>query len=148
MLRCLKYTSLNSKLLVIYFANFVELGGYCPKTGYFRFLSFIPNSCHKTLINVTFERGSEKVTFFPWFWYMILPTTNNELGNKTRKKKKWAAITPVDGKLFIFSVIHLQQIFLFQILVSKVLLFYDLYLYSLKVVMDETSSQTIWFILS
>ena len=94
MLRCLKYTSLNSKLLVIYFANFVELGGYCPKTGYFRFLSFIPNSCHKTLINVTFERGSEKVTFFPWFWYMILPTTNNELGNKTRKKEKMGGYYP------------------------------------------------------
>ena len=94
MLRCLKYTSLNSKLLVIYFANFVELGGYCPKTGYFRFLSFIPNSCHKTLINVTFERGSEKVTFFPWFWYMILPTTNNELGNKTRKKEKMGVYYP------------------------------------------------------
>ena len=94
MLRCLKYTSLNSKLLVIYFANFVELGGYCPKTGYFIILSLIPNSCHKTLINVTFERGSEKVTFFPWFWYMILPTTNNELGNKTRKKEKMGVYYP------------------------------------------------------
>ena len=94
MLRCLKYTSLNSKLLVIYFANFVELGGYCPKTGYFIILSLIPNSCHKTLINVTFERGSEKVTFFPWFWYMILPTTNNELGNKTRKKEKMGGYYP------------------------------------------------------